>query len=150
MMEEFFENLRMDTIEQLANLVAKNDLEEISIRDGSQSITIKAKRIPPPPPMPMATPAAQPEPAPAPQPRLEKPEKVIRAPIVGTYYAAAAPDQPPFVKEGDNVKIGDVVMIIESMKLMNEVQSDLEGTVEKILVKNGDPVEYDQAVIVLS
>ncbi|MFR9193847.1 MAG: acetyl-CoA carboxylase biotin carboxyl carrier protein [Ruminococcus sp.] len=62
----------------------------------------------------------------------------------------AAPDQPPFVQVGDTVKKGDVVLIIESMKLMNEVTSDVEGVVQEILVKNGDAVEYDQPLMILA
>ena len=73
-----------------------------------------------------------------------------QAPLVGTFYAAPSPDQPPFVQVGDTVKKGDVVLIIESMKLMNEVTSDVDGVVQEILVKNGDAVEYDQPLMILS
>ncbi|MFQ9093870.1 MAG: acetyl-CoA carboxylase biotin carboxyl carrier protein [Ruminococcus sp.] len=76
--------------------------------------------------------------------------KAIKAPLVGTFYAAPSPDQPPFVQVGDTVKKGDVVLIIESMKLMNEVTSDVEGVVQEILVKNGDAVEYDQPLMILA
>ena len=76
--------------------------------------------------------------------------KSIKAPLVGTFYAAPSPDQPPFVQVGDTVKKGDVVLIIESMKLMNEVTSDVDGVVQEILVKNGDAVEYDQPLMILS
>ena len=74
---------------------------------------------------------------------------VVKAPIVGTFYAASAPDKPPFVTVGQQVKKGDVLMIIESMKLMNEVQSDFDGTVAEILVKNGEPVEFDQPIMII-
>ena len=74
---------------------------------------------------------------------------LIKSPIVGTYYASPSPDKPPFVKVGDTVKKGDVIMIIESMKLMNEVQSDFSGTVKKILVNNGDAVEFDQPIMII-
>ena len=76
--------------------------------------------------------------------------KIIKSPIVGTFYASPSPDQPPFVQVGDTVKKGDVIMIIESMKLMNEVQSDMDGTVQEILVKNGEAVEYDQPLMILA
>lgn len=72
---------------------------------------------------------------------------IVKAPIVGTFYAAASPDEPPYVKVGDTVKKGDVLMIIESMKLMNEVTSDFDGVVEEILVSNGEAVEYDQPLM---
>ncbi|MDR1674550.1 MAG: acetyl-CoA carboxylase biotin carboxyl carrier protein [Oscillospiraceae bacterium] len=71
----------------------------------------------------------------------------IKAPIIGTFYAAPSPDAPPFVTVGQSVKKGDTVMIIESMKLMNEIQCDFDGTVKEILVKNGESVEFDQTVI---
>ena len=74
---------------------------------------------------------------------------VVKAPLVGTFYAASAPDKPPFVTVGKRVKKGDVLMIIESMKLMNEVQSEFDGTVEKILVSDGQPVEFDQPIMII-
>ena len=80
---------------------------------------------------------------------VEDDAKTVTAPIVGTYYQSQAPDKPPFVKVGDTVKKGDVIMIIESMKLMNEVQSDFDGVVEKILVSDGQAVEYDQPVMII-
>jgi acetyl-CoA carboxylase biotin carboxyl carrier protein len=73
----------------------------------------------------------------------------VRAPIVGTFYEAPAPGKPPFVKIGDSVKKGDVIFIIESMKLMNEVLAEIDGTVGEILVKNGEPLEYDQIVMTI-
>lgn len=71
----------------------------------------------------------------------------VKAPIVGTFYSAPAPDQKPFVAVGDTVKKGDVLFIIESMKLMNEVQSDYDGVVEEIFVSNGEAIEYDQPIM---
>ncbi len=74
---------------------------------------------------------------------------MVKSPIVGTFYAASAPDKPPFVTVGQQVKKGDVIMIIESMKLMNEVQSEFDGTVAEILVKNGEAVEFDQPIMII-
>ena len=74
---------------------------------------------------------------------------IVKAPIVGTYYRSASPDKPPFVKIGDKVKKGDVIMIIESMKLMNEVQSEFDGVVERILVADGQAVEFDQPIMII-
>jgi acetyl-CoA carboxylase biotin carboxyl carrier protein len=86
----------------------------------------------------------------APAPALVLPAgKTVKAPIIGTFYAASAPGKPPFVKSGDSVKKGDVLFIIESMKLMNEVLSDFDGVVREILPQNGDPLEYDQPVMVI-
>lgn len=70
--------------------------------------------------------------------------KVIKAPIVGTFYQSSAPDEAPFVKVGDTVAEGDVVCIIEAMKFMNEVNSDVSGTITEVLVKDGEFVEYGQ------
>ena len=74
---------------------------------------------------------------------------VVKSPIVGTFYAAPSPDAKPFVKVGDSVSQGDVIFIIESMKVMSEVQSEFTGTVKKILVNNGDALEYDQPVMII-
>ncbi len=74
---------------------------------------------------------------------------VVKAPIVGTYYSSPAPDKPPFVSVGQAVKKGDVLFIIESMKLMNEVQSDCDGVVREIIANNGQAVEYGQPILIL-
>lgn len=74
---------------------------------------------------------------------------VVKSPIVGTFYAAPAPDKAPFIETGSKVKKGDVLFIIESMKLMNEVTSELDGTVRGIHVKNGDAVEYGQPILTI-
>ncbi len=74
---------------------------------------------------------------------------VVTAPTVGTYYAAAGPDKPPFVKPGQAVSKGDVLYIIEAMKVMNEIKSEMDGTIGKILVKNGDPVEFGQPILTI-
>ena len=74
---------------------------------------------------------------------------IVKSPIVGTYYRSPSPDKPPFVKVGDKVKKGDVIMIIESMQLMNEVQSEFDGVVERILVSDGQAVEFDQPIMII-
>ncbi|MDR0975286.1 MAG: acetyl-CoA carboxylase, biotin carboxyl carrier protein [Ruminococcus sp.] len=79
----------------------------------------------------------------------EKPCNIVKAPLIGTFYESSAPGKPPFVKVGDRVKRDDVLFIIESMKLMNEVTSEFEGVVTKILPKNADILEYDQPVMVI-
>ena len=149
MSEKIYNMVDLETIEKLADIVSAKDLGEITIADGEKTITVKGKKCPPPmgapvmPAVPAAAPAAPAAPkAPA--------GKAIKAPLVGTFYAAPSPDQPPFVQVGDTVKKGDVVLIIESMKLMNEVTSDVEGVVQEILVKNGDAVEYDQPLMILA
>jgi acetyl-CoA carboxylase biotin carboxyl carrier protein len=74
---------------------------------------------------------------------------IIRSPIVGTFYRAPAPDAPPYVQEGEKIKAGQVVCIVEAMKLMNEIQAEMGGTVVKLLVENAEPVEYNQMMIVI-
>ncbi|MFO7767554.1 MAG: acetyl-CoA carboxylase biotin carboxyl carrier protein [bacterium] len=74
---------------------------------------------------------------------------IIRSPIVGTFYRAPAPDAPPYVEEGDTIKAGQVVCIVEAMKLMNEIQAEQGGRVVKVLTENAQPVEYSQKLIVI-
>jgi acetyl-CoA carboxylase biotin carboxyl carrier protein len=81
------------------------------------------------------------------QPVNEEGVTIVRSPMVGTFYAAPAPDQPAYVSVGKVVKDGDVLCIIEAMKLMNEIKSELGGTVIEILVQNGQTVEYDQPIL---
>lgn len=92
-----------------------------------------------------AQPAAQ-ESAPAQQ---EMRGNVVKSPIVGTFYAAAAPGADPFVSIGSTVKKGDVLCIVEAMKMLNEIESEYDGVVKSILVENGDLIEYDQPIMVI-
>ena len=105
--------------------------------------------MPPMPPMaPMAAPMAAPAAMPV-QAAAADSGKQVKAPIVGTFYAAPSPDSKPFVSVGDTIHKGDTIYIIESMKVMSEVQSEVDGIVKEICVRNGDPVEYDQTVMIL-
>jgi acetyl-CoA carboxylase biotin carboxyl carrier protein len=74
----------------------------------------------------------------------EEAGEVVKSPIVGTFYRAPAPDAPPFVERGDHVRIGQVVCIVEAMKLMNEIEAEVEGEITKVHVENGQPVQYGQ------
>ena len=74
----------------------------------------------------------------------------IKAPLVGTYYGSSKPDSPPFIKVGDNIKEGQVLCIIEAMKIFNEIESELSGKVVKILIQDATPVEYDQDLIIVA
>ena len=75
--------------------------------------------------------------------------KKVLSPMPGVFYSAQSPDQPPFVSEGDQVKIGQTLCIIESMKIMNEIESEQSGTIKKILVNNSDPVEFNQPLFII-
>lgn len=149
-------DFELETIARLADIVNEKELGEITVTTGEKSITVKGRKCPPPPPMGGMPMAAMPVSAPAPVQAAAASEasaqasgNVVKAPIVGTFYSAPSPDKPPFVRVGQQVKKGDVIMIIESMKLMNEVQSDFDGTVAEILVQNGEAVEYDQPIMII-
>ncbi len=108
------------------------------------------------PPQPVAPPVSAPQPQPAPQQQPAAEEKkedeeliAIKAPMVGTFYRRPAPDKPPYVEVGDYIKPGDVVCIIEAMKLFNEIEAEVEGTIEKILVEDATPVEYEQPLFLV-
>lgn len=97
-------------------------------------------------------PAAPAQAAPAPEAPAEKPASKgtpVKAPIVGTFYASSSPDAPPYVKVGDTVAAGQVLCIIEAMKLMNEIEAEQGGTIREILVKNAEPVEYGQTLFII-
>jgi acetyl-CoA carboxylase biotin carboxyl carrier protein len=100
------------------------------------------------PAMAHTAPAAAAAPAPAPAAAPVEDDlagaHIIKSPIVGTYYESPSPGAPPFIKPGDTVSIGQVLCIVEAMKLMNEIESDYSGTVVKVFVSNGQPVEYGQ------
>ena len=147
----------LETIGRLSDIINDKELSEITISNGENTITIKGRKpLPAPPPMmdmPPFPPMNAPAPASAPQAQAPAKEEnsgnIVKAPLVGTYYRSPSPDKPPFVKIGDKVKKGDVIMIIESMKLMNEVQSEFDGVVERILVSDGDAVEFDQPIMII-
>lgn len=145
-----------DTIEcvaALARIVKENDLGRIKVSTEDIDIIIEGKQCPPPPPPApvqmntMPTAAAVSFTETTGKASDSAGGSYITSPIVGTFYEAPSPDKPPFVKIGDTVNEGDVVCIIESMKLMNEINSELSGKVAEILVRDGDPVEYGQRLM---
>lgn len=147
----------IECIEELARIVKENDLGRIKVRcEDEFTIEIEGKRCPPPPPMPpvamgVGAPAVGAASVAAVSAVSEPPEDVsgniVTSPIIGTFYSAPSPDKPAFVKVGDIVNAGDVVCIIESMKLMNEITSEFSGRVAEIYVKNEEPVEYGQKLM---
>ncbi len=150
--------LEIQDIAALADIINEKELGEIRLSDteSGEKLIIKGKCPPPPPPMPpagfpapeTAAPAFQKAPEAAPAEKMPA-GNVVTSPIVGTYYSSPSPDKPPFVKVGQKVKKGDTLMIIESMKLMNEVQSAFDGTVKEILAENGQAVEFDQPIMII-
>lgn len=148
-MEKLFGQFDPEMLERLARILRDNDLGELTLEDGDKKLTIKGKK-PAPMPAPMGMPPVYPPAAPqedAPTAPAAVSGTWVKAPLVGTYYAASSPESEPFVTVGKRVKKGDVLMIIESMKLMNEVLCEQEGTVAEILVQNGDAVEFDQPIL---
>ena len=144
-----------DYIEKLAKIISDNGLTEISLEDGEQAITIR-KDLPEvtvSQAMPVAatTPVLSATPAPVETKSTESTVahkgNAITSPMVGTFYAASSPEAAPFVTEGKTISKGDVVCIVEAMKLMNEIESEFSGTVTEICVKDGQPVEYGQVLM---
>jgi acetyl-CoA carboxylase biotin carboxyl carrier protein len=142
-------------IRRLADLLKEYDLSEIEIE--REGVRVRLRRDLPAAPaaaaprqaavgMPGATPVAEAEVAAA---AGEAHLLTVEAPMVGTFYRAPSPDAPPFVRDGERVKKGQVVCIIEAMKLMNEIESKVAGRVVKVLVENAQPVEYGQPLFLL-
>lgn len=146
-----------DYIEKLAKIIKEQDLTEISLEDGEQAITLRKDVIVSSSPTvvaaaPAAVSAAAPTSAPIVAPVEETKEEKksgtpITSPMVGTFYMAPSPDSAPFVSVGGSVKQGDVVCIIEAMKMMNEIKSEITGKVTEICVEDGQPVEFGQVLM---
>ncbi len=139
-------------VKKLIELLEESNIDEIEIKEGEESVRISrngaqalsmAARVAPvyaapapPPPAPAAAPPAQPAAASA--------DHVLRSPMVGTFFRSPSPTSATFVEVGQAVKVGDVVCIVEAMKMMNQIEADKAGTISAILVENGQPVEFDQ------
>ncbi len=144
----------LEYLEKLANIIYKNDLSEITLEDDEKAICFKREKqqivqtaIPAVVP---STVTSQVISAPIEKQTEQKANHKgtpVTAPMVGTFYSAPSPDEPPFVKAGDNISIGQVICIIEAMKLMNEIEADVSGKITEICVKNGDTVEFGQVLM---
>ncbi|GGQ99156.1 acetyl-CoA carboxylase biotin carboxyl carrier protein [Deinococcus ruber] len=137
---------------------------DLSIKRGAESVAVYAQAPQAQAPQPQQLPAQQQAPVAAATPPAAQPEAStpavaaapaatpgtpVKAPIVGTYYASSSPDAPAYVKVGDSIKAGQVLCIIEAMKLMNEIEAETSGTLREILVKNAEPVEYGQTLFII-
>ncbi len=147
-------------VKKLIELLEESGIAEIEISEGEESVRIsrypQGVAVAAPQMMaPMQAPAAAPPPAaaqggaPAPAAPATNADDVVTAPMVGTFYAAPAPGAKPFVEVGDEVKSGDVLCIIEAMKMMNQIESDKAGRVASVLARNGEPVEFGQPLFVI-
>lgn len=153
-------------IQELIKTINKSNISELSVKDGEFEITIKqqstetqfvAMTTQMPQMMPqMQQPVQQQQlQAPAAQPATQAPagggEKgnTIKSPMIGTFYRSPSPDKPPFVNVGDEVKKGQVLCVIEAMKLFNEIESEMDGRIIKMLAEDASPVEYDQPLFLV-
>ncbi len=166
------EEFGLSAVRELLRLISETDVTEIQIERGSTKLHIKRGALPSPQPSffvtPSLAPAIQQAPAAAlpyaPQHHapsggaapgepaegdLPPGAQTIVSPMVGTYYSSPSPKDPPFVKEGDAIHVGEVVGIVEAMKIMNEIESEYSGKVLRVLVHNGQPVEYGQALVIV-
>ncbi len=155
-----YESTRLiDAVKEYIQLMKDSELDYFRLKNDKFEIELGEKRPPAPPMPPMPTMSAMPvmpmggaipQPVQTEEPQTA-PEKAagtfVKSPIVGTFYSAPAPGKAPFVSVGSTVNKGDVLFIIESMKLMNEVTSEVSGRVAEILVSDGDAVEFDQPIL---
>jgi acetyl-CoA carboxylase biotin carboxyl carrier protein len=150
-------SMRVDTalVRELAELLSANDLNEIEVEDGERKI--KVRRDAPTAyvaaPAPVATAAAAPTAgapaAQAPTPQEDIGGEAVKSPMVGTAYMSSEPGSKPFITVGQSVKAGDTLLIVEAMKVMNPITAPKAGTVKKINVSDGQPVEFDQPLLIL-
>ncbi len=152
--------IEMRKLKQLIQLMRDNDLSELDIRNNEEQVTLKRPAGGPVQMVPASTPTAAPAPVAA-SPTGEAPAAFVEptaaeqglveitSPMVGTFYAAATPDADPFVGVGSSVEAASVVCVIEAMKVFNEIKAELDGTVEKVLVSNGQAVEFGQPLFLV-
>jgi acetyl-CoA carboxylase biotin carboxyl carrier protein len=145
-------------VKKLIELLEESNIDEIEIKEGDDSVRICRNRTNGSPivashaaPVQVAAPAApvavEAAVEAAAEPALNG--HVVKSPMVGTFYRAPSPSSPSFVELGQHVKAGDVICIVEAMKMMNQIEADKAGVVEAILVENGQPVEFDQPLITI-
>jgi len=141
-------------IKKLIELIEDSDIAEIEIHEGEESVRVSRVSSSVTAPVAMPAPVAAPAPAaPAPVEATPAPAEEtghsVNSPMVGTFYRAASPGAKVFVDIGSKVNAGDTLCIIEAMKILNQIESDTSGTVTKILVENGQPVEYNQPLFII-
>lgn len=146
-------------VKKLIELLEESAISEIEIKEGEESVRISRANSAPvypaavAPPVAAAAPAAL-APAPVATPPAEDPASeadgtVIKSPMVGTYYASPAPGAPEFVKPGQSIKQGDTICIVEAMKILNQIESEVTGVVKKVLVEDGQPVEFGEPLMIV-
>jgi len=143
-------------IKKLIELLEESGLAELEISEGEESVRIarftqgvNVVAQGQPMAMPMQAAAAQPVAPPAAPPAEQRDENLVTAPMVGTFYASPAPGAKPFVEVGQEVRVGQVLCIIEAMKMMNQIESERAGRVVAVLAKTGEPVEFGQPLFAI-
>ena len=146
-------------IQDLIKFVHKSGVNEVSIEENDFKITIKTNQaptvvtatIPTAAPLAAAPAPVAAAPAAAAAPEVSESDNyiTIKSPMIGTFYRSASPDKPAFVNVGDEIKAGQVVCVIEAMKLFNEIEAEISGRIVKVLVDNASPIEYDQPLFVV-
>lgn len=141
-------------VKKLIELLEESNINEIEIKEGEESVRISrgssVVAAPVAAPVAVAAPAAAP--APVAETAPEAPQTsghVVKSPMVGTFYSSPSPSSPAFAEVGQTVKVGDVICIVEAMKMMNQIEADKAGVIEAILVEDGQPVEYDQPLVTI-
>lgn len=146
-------------VKKLIELLESSDVAEIEIKEGEEAVRISriSRAAPPaapasapaPAPATAATEASAPPPASGSEQSQQFRGNVVKSPMVGTFYRSPSPSSPPFVEVGQHVKEGDVICIVEAMKMMNQIEADHSGVVEAVLVEDGEPVEFDQVLVTI-
>lgn len=143
-------------LKKLIDLVEESGIAELEITEGEERVRISRSGSPIQATVPSSVVSAAPVVAPAAAAIATVQDKeelstdhVVKAPMVGTFYRTSSPGSDPFVEVGQTVKVGDTLCIIEAMKLLNEIESDKEGTIKAILIENGQPVEYGESLFVI-
>ena len=145
----------LECIDALMNKMIQKGISSLSIKDNDFEIKLETQQFSQTVQMPVYSQVPslnQPQSSAVSEPHTPVAPKgnIVKAPIIGTFYSAASPDDEPFVKIGQTVHKGDILFIVESMKIMNEVKSEFDGTVITINVKSGEAIEYDQPVMIIS
>lgn len=147
-------------VKKLIELLEESNIDELEIKEGEESVRISRNSnqavytqqyaapvmAPAAAPTPAAAPIAETEPASA----VNSNAHIVRSPMVGTFYRSPSPSSPAFIEVGQHVKAGDVLCIVEAMKMMNQIEADKSGVIEAILVEDGQPLEFDQPMITIA
>lgn len=157
-------NIDIRQIKRLIEIVEESTIDELELKEGEESIRVSRNKgtvstpviqapatqtfIPQVQAVPVANTAAGPAQEQAPAQQISSGHKLL-SPMVGTFYRSSSPDSKPFVEEGQTVKVGDPMCIVEAMKMMNQITADKAGVVKQILVQNGDAVEFEQPLFII-